>query len=302
MEVFPKVKLVVSACLSGERKRYDGKIVTHPLVEKLKNYCDFILFCPETGIGLPVPRDRTILLKTNSSIKAFYLGTKEDITEKVYNYYLNFKKALKEADGFLLKAKSPSCGISPKTKTYSDENGEKLISRNKGILADFIIKDFAPLPIADEYMLKDNEVFEDFFTRLFLFARLRASKTYEEEKKLTASKNLALFLLAYNPSALETLGGFERVFKLRPEAFDIKMFPNSFSRSKFYNAFLHLLNLLKPVLSSSAKKQYQLILDKFVRGKKDLIQTCNFIKSLLPEDLKTEFAWFLNPYPEELRG
>jgi len=302
MEVFPRVKLVVSACLSGERKRYDGQIVTYPFIERLKKFCDFILFCPETGIGLPVPRDRTILLKTGSSIKAFYLGTKEDITEKVYEYYLNFKKNLKTFDGFLLKAKSPSCGISPKTKTYADERGEKLITRSKGILANHILKDFSYIPVVDEYMLKKEDIFEDFFTKVFLFARLRRFKNIQGEEKSVAGKNIALFLLAYNPEQLESLGGLEKVCALDPKEISVEMFASAFSRPRFYNTFLHLLSFLKPYLSPSAKKQYKLIAEKFLQGKKSLLQTCNSLKSLLPEDVKRDFLWFLNPYPEELKG
>ena len=52
-------KILISACLAGERARYDGKVIT-PIDPKIAQWIKegrAVLFCPEMEGGLPVPRD-----------------------------------------------------------------------------------------------------------------------------------------------------------------------------------------------------------------------------------------------------
>ena len=51
-------KILISACLLGERVRYDGqsKLLSDETLETLVSQQRVIKFCPEVGGGLPVPR------------------------------------------------------------------------------------------------------------------------------------------------------------------------------------------------------------------------------------------------------
>lgn len=49
-------KILISACLLGDKTRYDGGDNYFPFVEKLKRYYEIIPFCPELSAGLGVPR------------------------------------------------------------------------------------------------------------------------------------------------------------------------------------------------------------------------------------------------------
>jgi uncharacterized protein YbbK (DUF523 family) len=58
MYKFPKPNVVISKCLGFAKCRYDGKIVFDTIVRRLKPFVNFIPVCPETEIGLGIPRDR----------------------------------------------------------------------------------------------------------------------------------------------------------------------------------------------------------------------------------------------------
>lgn len=49
-------KILISACLVGDKVNYKGKGNYCPNIEKLKEHFDLVLFCPECEGGLPTPR------------------------------------------------------------------------------------------------------------------------------------------------------------------------------------------------------------------------------------------------------
>ena len=102
-----KKNLLVSACLLGERCRYDGKSKPCERVIALSNTYNLIPICPEVMGGLPTPR-------TPSEICGERVLMKDgrDVTE---NYNRGAQKALEIAREnactvAILKEKSPSCG------------------------------------------------------------------------------------------------------------------------------------------------------------------------------------------------
>ena len=49
-------KILISACLVGDKVRYDGKGQYHPLIKELLEKYELVPFCPEVEGGLPTPR------------------------------------------------------------------------------------------------------------------------------------------------------------------------------------------------------------------------------------------------------
>lgn len=51
-------KILISACLLGEKVRYDGggKRLLHPVIERWREEGRLVPFCPEVSGGLPTPR------------------------------------------------------------------------------------------------------------------------------------------------------------------------------------------------------------------------------------------------------
>lgn len=102
---------IVSACLLGKNVKYNGgNNLTGPVVEFLKDK-EYITVCPETAGGLPIPRvpserlkDRVIARDGKDVTEEFRSGARrcfEEVLKRV---------GLKEIEGAILKAKSPSCG------------------------------------------------------------------------------------------------------------------------------------------------------------------------------------------------
>lgn len=122
-------KILISACLVGDKTRYDGKGNRHPLLDRLLEHFELVPFCPEVEGGLKIPRDP-------AEIKDDKVVTKEgrDVTfqyetgaEKAFNIclYLGIRYAI-------LADHSPSCGS---TRIYDGKfqgrliNGEGITTR-----------------------------------------------------------------------------------------------------------------------------------------------------------------------------
>jgi len=103
-------KILISACLLGQRVRYDAKLKTlqHPLIEKWLAQGIVLPACPEVLGGLPTPRPAAEI-QVNKQIKT---GSGEDVTAAFKSgaqqtLSLALKHNIKIA---ILTERSPSCG------------------------------------------------------------------------------------------------------------------------------------------------------------------------------------------------
>lgn len=100
-------KILISACLVGDKVNYKGKGNYNPNVEKLKEKYDLVLFCPEVEGGLPIPR-------IPSEIKGSQVINKEgQLVTRQFELGANKALALCKYLGInktVLKENSPSCG------------------------------------------------------------------------------------------------------------------------------------------------------------------------------------------------
>ena len=101
-------KILISACLVGDKTRYDGKGNYHPLVKELLEKYELVPFCSEVEGGLSIPR-------TPSEIKGDRVINKagKDVTR---NYQAGAEKALNickylDIKIAILKDGSPACGV-----------------------------------------------------------------------------------------------------------------------------------------------------------------------------------------------
>ena len=118
------VRVLVSACLMGERVRYDGKKLHYnsSILKKWKDEGCVVPFCPEVAGNLPVPRPPAEIIKgTGADVIEENTGVfninGQDVTE---SFIRGAEKALAVARKMqitiaLLKDGSPSCG---KTSIY----------------------------------------------------------------------------------------------------------------------------------------------------------------------------------------
>ncbi len=101
-------KLLISACLYGEKCRYDGKDNLISNLHSLKEKFTLIPVCPEVMGGLSTPRNPSEIVGN-----AVVMNDGTDVTKEYKKgAEIALETALKNGcEIALMKAKSPSCGI-----------------------------------------------------------------------------------------------------------------------------------------------------------------------------------------------
>ncbi len=102
-------KLLVSACLLGEKVRYDGNdnTVNQIIFEQWKQDGRLVSFCPECAGGLPTPRASAervgarIMTQTGVDVTAEFMSGAEQAVQLVDEFGIRVA---------IMKARSPSCG------------------------------------------------------------------------------------------------------------------------------------------------------------------------------------------------
>ena len=94
----------VSSCLLGEEVRFNGGHKRYRfLTDELDRYVDWVPYCPEMEIGLGTPREAIRLTADGRLVNR---GGTADHTAAMAALPLPA-----DLDGYVFKAKSPSCGI-----------------------------------------------------------------------------------------------------------------------------------------------------------------------------------------------
>jgi uncharacterized protein YbbK (DUF523 family) len=103
-------KVAISACLLGEKCRYDASDNYNAvLLEKLEAF-ECIPFCPEDH-AFGSPRPTMDLIQTGQGIKAISNMTGADLSSPVEEYAKQFFDTHSDIDIFIGKDRSPSCGV-----------------------------------------------------------------------------------------------------------------------------------------------------------------------------------------------
>ncbi len=124
----PDEQVLVSACLAGQRCRYDGQASPHPEVLRLVELGRAVPVCPELLGGLGVPRE-PVELRCGRAL----CRSGADVTE-AFETGAQLALALARARGCrqaVLKARSPSCGVG---RIYDGSFSQRLVPGD-GVLA-----------------------------------------------------------------------------------------------------------------------------------------------------------------------
>jgi uncharacterized protein YbbK (DUF523 family) len=168
-----KIRLGISACLLGEKVRYDGQHkLDHFLHDTLGAFVDWHPVCPEVGCGLPVPRESMHLEGTPTSPRLITTRTHRDLTAQMQAWIAGILPELAAADlrGFVFKSKSPSSGMRD-IKIYTAEGMPS--NKGAGMFAKAFMERFPLLPVEDEGRLNDPRLRENFVERVFVYHRWR---------------------------------------------------------------------------------------------------------------------------------
>lgn len=124
--------IAVSACLLGEKCRYDASDNKNKiLLEQLQGY-EVIPFCPE-DYAFGSPRPTMDLVRMSDGDKAISNLDASDLTITVNQYAIDFFDRHTDVNTFIGKDRSPSCGVCS-AKLY-DEKRELISSCEAGLMA-----------------------------------------------------------------------------------------------------------------------------------------------------------------------
>lgn len=167
-----KPKVVVSRCLGFAICRWNGAAIENRIIEDLGEQVNFITVCPEFEIGLGVPREPILIVKKSFGLRLVQPATGVDLTDKMTTFSHAFLNSIDQVDGFLLKRKSPSCGLD-NVPVYAGPNDEQSIDQGSGFFARAVLERFPDTPVVDEGQLEDSILREKWLKAVFNRARLR---------------------------------------------------------------------------------------------------------------------------------
>jgi uncharacterized protein YbbK (DUF523 family) len=159
-------RVVVSKCLGFATCRYDGVAISDEFVERLRSHVAFMPVCPEMEIGLGCPRDSIRVVEAGGDRRLVQPVTGRDVTREMTEFARRFLDCVGEIDGFLLKSRSPSCGIKD-VKVYAGPDEETPLRFGTGLFAAEVILRFPDVAVVDEANLAEPAVCRAFLTRVF---------------------------------------------------------------------------------------------------------------------------------------
>ncbi len=172
-----KIRLGISACLLGEKVRYDGDHKRHNLlIEILEPLVEFVPVCPEVECGLPVPRETCDLHGENpENPRMMTTHTRIDLTGRMAAWTAERLKNLEKENlcGFIFKSRSPSCGL---TEVNLFDSQGIAIPSGTGLFAREFRQHYPDLPIVEEIDLDDTGDLTGFLEDLLTVKNQRESK------------------------------------------------------------------------------------------------------------------------------
>jgi uncharacterized protein YbbK (DUF523 family) len=171
-----KPRVGISRCLLGDDVRYDGTNRRSAVVDVLAAFVEWVAVCPEVEVGMGVPREPIQLVRDAGGVRVGRevvrlrgVQSGEDWTDRMDRWVSGRVAELRELriSGFVLKARSPSCG--PSGVLVHDDLGEAT-PIGRGLFAEALAAVMPGLPIIDEEALDDPRAREQFLQDVREFA------------------------------------------------------------------------------------------------------------------------------------
>jgi uncharacterized protein YbgA (DUF1722 family)/uncharacterized protein YbbK (DUF523 family) len=282
--------VAMSLCLGEAEVRYDGAALRDPFAAKLAPFVDLRPVCPEVEIGLGVPRAPVKIVGG----RLLQPATGLDVTERMRDFAARFLKGLGEVDGFLLKSRSPSCGVRDVKR-----GGE---AKGAGLFAEAALAAYPAAAVEDEGRLLNFRIREHWLTRIFAAAELRGVRGKGGLVRFHARHKL--LLMAYRETSLRALGRLVAKGGSRAEygagfAAALAELPKPGPHA---NVLEHAMGYFKDILTPAEKKHFLSLLRRLRAGRLPLSVPVGVLRAWLARHPRPylEDQAYLDPYPEEL--
>ncbi len=174
IRVDPTPKIGISACLLGQKVRYDGGDKKDSfLTDIFGRYVEWTPVCPELEAGMGVPREPVRLVGALSNPLMMGERSAKDWTETMRRLAKRRARDLKALgiSGYVFKSRSPSCGLSH-VRVYRNPTASR--RQGRGLFAAGLMREMTLLPVEDETRLHDPQVRANFIERVFAYQRWQA--------------------------------------------------------------------------------------------------------------------------------
>jgi len=276
------VKIGISACVLGEKVRFDGgHKASNFCTQQLKPLVQYVAVCPEHAIGMGVPRP-AIRLQRNAQQEIRLVQTRDnslDYTDQMLNYTAQLLPRFSELIGYIVCAKSPTCGME-RVKLY-DAEGNALGKIAIGIYTRQLMQTFPWLPIEEDGRLLDPALKENFVSRVFACYDYQQTMTdgFSIGKLVAFHSRYKFLIMAHSPVAYRQLGKLVAEAKLfKPAELQLRYLTelmqamrNIATRKQHANVLQHLQGFLKKLMDSSARQELTEVIDRYRLGRVPLL-------------------------------
>ena len=158
------VRVGISACLLGERVRYDGEHKRAAWLDDMARRVEWVPVCPEVEVGMGVPREPVRLERTAAGARMVAVQTRVDHTDAMQAWAARRIEALaaERICGYVLKKDSPSCGLGS-VKVF--DRGGAVRPDGRGLFADALVRALPGLPVIEEDALDRARTRVEFLAR-----------------------------------------------------------------------------------------------------------------------------------------
>lgn len=308
-----KIRLGISACLMGQKVRYDGghkwdRFIT----DTLGKFVDFVPVCPEVECGLGIPREAMRLVGDPENPRLVTIRTGIDHTERLLTWARRRVAELAREDlcGFIFKGGSPSSGME-RVKVYTDKGAP--VKNGVGLFARVFLQHFPLLPVEEEGRLHDPKLRENFIEAIFTLKRWRENLARGRTRRglVDFHARHKLLLLAHSPRHLRDMGKLTAQSDKRPlpdlypdyQALLLEALHLKTTVKKNINVLQHLMGYFNKELTGDEKQELLEIFEHYRQGLVPLIVPVTLINHYVRKYdqpyLKTQY--YLNPHPVELQ-
>ena len=307
-----KIKVGISACLLGQEVRFDGGHKRSSFCERdLGSHFDYHPVCPEMAIGLGAPRAAIRLVKRQGEIRAEASNGSFDVTDRLIAFSEQKARQLDFLSGYILCAKSPSCGME-RVRIYG-ANNEGSAKEGVGLFAKALMEANPLLPVEEDGRLCDPILRENFVLRVFAYhdwqqlcargitasALIRFHSRYKYLVLSHATTHYrALGKLLGNLAKADLQEVADSYIKGLMAALTLRA-----NRRSHTNVLMHLQGYFKRVLTPAQKQELCEAIDKYRTGLFPLLVPLTLIRHYLreyPNSYLSEQV-YLNPHPDTLK-
>ncbi|MDX1676848.1 DUF523 and DUF1722 domain-containing protein [Arsukibacterium sp.] len=307
------IQIGISACVLGEPVRFDGghKASTFCL-QHLRSLVRFVAVCPEQAIGLGVPRP-AIRLQRDAAHNITLVQSRDpsvDHTSAMLTYTDRLLPELARLSGYIVCAKSPSCGME-RVRVY-DDAGQQLGKIGVGVFTRRLMQYYPWLPVEEDGRLLDPALRENFITRIY------ACHDYQQQmqdgfsvaKLVNFHSRYKFLIMAHSPTAYRELGRLvasARLFDMaelsqRYLTDLMQALKNIATRKLHANVLQHLQGFLKKSLTYAEKQELTDLIHRYRQGFLPLMSPLTLLTHHLRQYPNQYVAAqrYLCPYPEQL--